>query len=136
MIPRDWLFLLPGYDKNKILYAPLHKKAVRITEKAANNITPILLGKSPKSDFHKEIYNTLDENDLLIPPNINQKSEIRGNKIYLSITNKCNLRCIYCYANSGHNNSSMSFGTAKSALDYQLTNILKAGEETIAVTFH
>ncbi|MEO2117440.1 MAG: radical SAM protein, partial [Methanocaldococcus sp.] len=40
--------------------------------------------------------------------------------LILKITNKCNLNCIYCYANN-KNNKDMDFKTAKNAIDYLLS---------------
>ena len=40
--------------------------------------------------------------------------------LILKITNKCNLNCIYCYANN-KNNKDMDFKTAKNSIDYLLS---------------
>ncbi len=53
----------------------------------------------------------------------------KSNKIQLSVTQACNLACIYCYAEeSGSNakNQLMSFETAKQAIDYL---VREAGDE-------
>ncbi|HII59073.1 TPA: radical SAM protein [Methanocaldococcus jannaschii] len=39
--------------------------------------------------------------------------------LILKVTNRCNLNCIYCYANN-KNNKDMDFKTAKNAIDYLL----------------
>ncbi|ADC69929.1 Radical SAM domain protein [Methanocaldococcus sp. FS406-22] len=40
--------------------------------------------------------------------------------LILKVTNRCNLNCLYCYANN-ENNKDMDFKTAKSAIDYLLS---------------
>ncbi|AIJ05844.1 Radical SAM domain protein [Methanocaldococcus bathoardescens] len=40
--------------------------------------------------------------------------------LILKVTNRCNLNCLYCYANN-KNNKDMDFKTAKSAIDYLLS---------------
>lgn len=135
MLPKDWLFLIPNQD-NYILYAPLHKKTVRLTNEAALNSISILDGNTPQSPIQNEIWNFFSQNGLLVPPPEGINKNNKNLKIFLSITNKCNLRCLYCYANSGSNNKSMDFSIAKSALDYQIHRIIASNDDTIAVTFH
>lgn len=139
MLPRDWLYVIPNYE-NYILYAPLHRKSVRITTDAARGIIPILDGAHPQNILESEIWSFLTEHGLLVPlvasEMINHDRRRKSNKIYLSITNKCNLRCIYCYASSGVSSSTMPFETAKKAIDYQLTETINSGGKTLAVTFH
>lgn len=136
MLPREWLYVISDCEDNYILYAPVHKKAVKIKPHIAKNITPILDGDPPSSDIQTEILSFLADYGLLIFPQRDKADTRKNNKIFLSITNKCNLRCIYCYASAGVDNSSMSFDTAKRALDHQLKAILDSKDDTIAVTFH
>lgn len=135
MLPRDWLYIIPLNNKEHILYAPLHKKAVRLTMQAVKEITTILNNTFLPSDDHSEVWSFLNNQGLLELPTSRQKHQ-RSNKIFLSITNQCNLRCIYCYANTGLDKQSMSFSQAKKAVDYQLQQIIASKERFIAITFH
>ena len=53
--------------------------------------------------------------------------EITGRSVTLTLTNRCNLNCIYCYE-SGKNDRSMSFETAKKIIDLET---LQQGESMI-----
>lgn len=55
----------------------------------------------------------------------------------LLMSNRCNLRCIYCYANGGEtNNLDLDPETAKRAVDTVCENAQKLNEEYFSVTFH
>lgn len=55
----------------------------------------------------------------------------------LLMTNRCNLRCIYCYANGGtENDLDMTFSTAKKAIDLVSNNAIKKNRSFFHVTFH
>jgi uncharacterized protein len=56
----------------------------------------------------------------------------------LLMTNRCNLRCIYCYANAGAEPtvSDLDWPTAQAAMDFVLTNAHRPEAETPSVTFH
>jgi uncharacterized protein len=106
----------------------------RLTNSAANNIRTILDGNLPVTTIQSEIFNFLESLNLLSLPE--SSLDKKSHKIFLSITNKCNLRCIYCYASAGADNSTMNFETAKNAIDYQLQQVVDASSNKIAITFH
>jgi len=133
MLPREWLYVIPDNNMH-ILYAPLHKTAFELTKRAANNIRTILDGNLPTTAIQSEIYNLLNSLNLLNPPEASRNT--KSHKIFLSVTNKCNLRCIYCYANAGVDNSTMNFETAKNAIDYQIQQIVNSNSNKLAITFH
>lgn len=118
MLPKEWLFIIPDTNNQYILYAPLQRTAFRITPLAAENILPILDGYSPSDTLQLEIQRLLADHNLLVLPSHARMPESESNKIFLSITNKCNLRCIYCYASAGTDNTTISFDTAKKVIDH------------------
>lgn len=61
VLPKEWLYVIPGCDDNYVLYAPLHKKAVKIKPHTAKGIIPILNGDLPKDDLQTEIFNFLTD---------------------------------------------------------------------------
>lgn len=133
MLPREWIYVIPNGENEHILYAPLHKMTVRVTPEAANNISQVISG-TPETAIEANVLAFLREYGLLRLPESSPNK--KSHKIFLSITNKCNLRCIYCYASAGVDNSTMEFSTAKNALDYQLQQIINSDGKKIAVTFH
>ena len=55
----------------------------------------------------------------------------------LLMSNRCNLRCIYCYANGGEtNNLDLDPEIARRAIDLVCENALKQGQDHFSVTFH
>ncbi|MCD4752945.1 MAG: radical SAM protein [Anaerolineaceae bacterium] len=137
MLPKDYVFVIQSSCGSPILYAPLHKQVVRIAPEATTCIDSILHGEMPKNKIQEKTYNTLYEHGFLsLPDNWNKTKGKEGHKIFLSITNKCNLRCIYCYANGGENQLSMQYEDAKKVLDSQIQEIIKSQDDKLAVTFH
>ncbi|HNR53467.1 MAG TPA: radical SAM protein [Candidatus Dojkabacteria bacterium] len=57
-------------------------------------------------------------------------------RLVLSLTSDCNLRCIYCYAEAGKLHKTMSWETAKSAIDETMRNLLEERKEKFQLTFH
>lgn len=58
--------------------------------------------------------------------------------VALLMTNRCNLRCIYCYANAGEEPevSEIDWPTAQTAIDFVLMNASKSNTEVPSITFH
>jgi uncharacterized protein len=57
--------------------------------------------------------------------------------VTLFLTNKCQLRCIYCFAHAGERQDiSMSFALAKDATDFIIKNALTLKQKNIHVAFH
>ena len=55
----------------------------------------------------------------------------------LLMTNRCNLRCIYCYANGGSENAlDMTFSTAKKAIDLVSKYAIEKHRSFFHLTFH
>jgi uncharacterized protein len=65
-------------------------------------------------------------------------AQMRPTGAVLLMTNRCNLRCIYCYANAGAEprRVEMTWPTAKAAIDFVLDNARLAGAEPPSLTFH
>lgn len=58
--------------------------------------------------------------------------------VVLLMTNRCNLHCIYCYADAGTAPEfvDMDWPTAKAAIDYVMANAQRPDAEPPSVTFH
>lgn len=57
-------------------------------------------------------------------------------EVTLSITSRCSLRCIYCYANGGDENNDMPWTIAQSAMDWVIDNAKNLGKESTSLHFH
>ena len=67
--PNEWIFFIPDEkDSTYILYAPVHKFAVRISERGKKEIQKILIEKETENiDLHP-LKKLIDENLLLTFP--------------------------------------------------------------------
>lgn len=55
----------------------------------------------------------------------------------LFLTNRCNLRCVYCYASAGERTPvTMPWEIAKKAVDYIINNALNKAEQDVQIGFH
>jgi len=71
------------------------------------------------------------------PPPEPPQTEYRPTNAVLLLTNRCNLRCIYCYADAGEGEAQeVSFELARAAIDHVHQNALDLGRERFALTFH
>jgi len=57
-------------------------------------------------------------------------------QVALLLTERCNLRCRYCYASGGDGRRSMSFEVARAALRRIVANAVVTGVQSITVHFH
>jgi uncharacterized protein len=141
--PKDWLFLVPFPDEASFLfYAPLHGLATKVTPAAKEQLLGIIdsasLGKSLEN-FAPIATKFVTDNDLLtLPGGISNKHRLVSGAqgITLSLTNDCNLRCIYCYAIAGVDTATLSEKCAKQAIRYSLHLASSLGRKSFVLTFH
>lgn len=142
--PKHWIFLIPEDAATTfILYAPMHRLAVKISPKAKDLLVPILDGvpdSVPDSPEKEAIMRFLVQYRLLELPkgwDPTLRSSGKGKaKITMSLTNKCNLRCIYCYAKTGIDYTTMNWDIAKAAIDSVIQEALENGDKKFGITFH
>lgn len=79
-----------------------------------------------------------DRPGLECPPVTLAEDEPRPTGAVLLMTNRCNLRCIYCYADAGAapHEVAMDWPTAQAAIDYVLVNAQRPDADPPSVTFH
>jgi uncharacterized protein len=71
------------------------------------------------------------------PPPPEREAEYRPTSVTLLSTNRCNLRCIYCYADAGvHDSQEVSADLARAAIDRAYHNAVDLGREHFELTFH
>lgn len=139
--PKNWIFMIPDEnDSTHILYAPLHKFAVRISSEAQRQIDEILNGFETDDFSENVLFKFLEDNHLFSFPQSWSPENIQKQKgkpkLTLSITNKCNLRCIYCYAETGVDFSTMPWELAEASISYMVEKAVQEGEDKVSVTFH
>jgi len=57
-------------------------------------------------------------------------------EVTLLLTERCNLRCTYCYARGGEGGRTMPWPVARAAVRQVMANALRRGEPGVAVHFH
>ncbi|MBG0784470.1 MAG: radical SAM protein [Anaerolineaceae bacterium] len=66
----------------------------------------------------------------------NKEKPFSPNSVVLSLTSSCNLRCKYCYANSGSNDIVMEEEIGKSAIRYVFENTTRLDRKSTRMIFH
>lgn len=71
------------------------------------------------------------------PPTVLDEA-LHPTNVVLLMTNRCNLRCTYCYANAGEEPTlvEMQWETAQVGIDFALANARRSGADSPALTFH
>ena len=128
-------------DNSKIiLYAPLKRLILSV-----NQDVLLLLQKIKKGDVFSQNKETVEAIDKLRKlgiidgeDNYNFTSNTTGYKpsrVTFLPTSDCNLRCVYCYANSGTVSKYLSFDVARSALDLIFDNAKEKNESEVHIGF-
>lgn len=79
-----------------------------------------------------------DQPDLECAPAVLAEDGPLPTGAVLLLTNRCNLRCVYCYANAGAEArpAEMDWATAKPVIDVALANARRSGDTPPSLTFH
>lgn len=141
--PKDWLFLIPYPDEDSFLfYAPLHGFATKVTLVAKEQLELIIEAVSngrSLDGFSPVPVQFVNDNGLLLLPDgvSNPRLGTPGaSGITLSLTNDCNLRCIYCYASAGLDITTLPKEVAFNAIEYGLKLAQSIGRKSFILTFH
>lgn len=71
------------------------------------------------------------------PPPLQQPQDYRPTTAALLLTSRCNLRCIYCYANAGQESvEDLPLELARAAIDEVHANAVALGRSRFKLTFH
>ena len=136
------LFVIPYLDDQYYLYAPLRRlvfslnhDAVRVVSKYCSN------HNSTFSSEESQIIDQLRTSGLFSepppePPIRPENYLFRPHEVTLFPTTRCNLKCIYCYANAGSRHIDMPWEIAKAGIDYVIENARAVGRDDFIVGFH
>jgi uncharacterized protein len=134
-------YTIPYQDKH-IIYNPLKRIAfignnsmLDLCAKGKNNSGQSQPGKYSAYDFLESI--NFFGNDLSIPTKNEKFEPFRPTVSVLFLTNQCNLRCVYCYAHAGEDDSEqLSLNMAKSAIDQVCRNAISRSMDHYTLSFH
>lgn len=141
--PKDWLFLIPfPNEPSFLLYAPLHGLVTKLSQSGAEQLQQLITVVSEggtTEGFNPVMVKFLTDNGLLALPehwSLPTQSLPGEQGITLSLTNDCNLRCIYCYAKAGCDTTTIPEEVAKNAISYALRLAKSRGRKHFTLTFH
>ena len=137
------LFTLPDGDGNHVLYAPRQGFIGLVNPDLVNLLARVeSSGDLRLNDRERACLEELERRGLLngkepgspvpAPP-----GRFEPRQVTLFPTNRCNLRCRYCYAEAGDAaDSDMPWPIAEAAVDLVRENVKKAGGRRVSVGFH
>jgi uncharacterized protein len=134
------VFAIPVEDKF-ILYRPLLQLAF-VGNRAMADLALRLVGRQSFSDADapEEVMVFLDAIGFLAPdppPPPPLSPSYRPTTTVLLLTNRCNLRCTYCYASGGEGPAQdLSPALVRTAIDHAHRNAVEQGQPHFELTFH
>jgi uncharacterized protein len=136
-------FLLP-FGSSVLLYAPRQAAAALVNSGTAAFLRNLQRGSvlEPNGD-ETTVVKTLQRLGVVDgPPDIeltvHEHKPFAPTCVTLYLTDACNLRCAYCYANGGDNPepTTIVMDAAKAGIDFVARNAASLGERSFAVSFH
>jgi len=140
---REELFIVPGSGDSCYLYAPLRRVIVTMNRAAVGSVSRYLNydDHHPLTIGDKNVIAHLRSAGLfsepipelpITPPDY----LFRPHEVTLFPTTRCNLRCIYCYADAGTQKADMPWAIAQAAIDFVIDNARAVGRNDFIVGFH
>lgn len=139
MHPLEDLFSVPLGGDSYLVYAPLRGIVFEANGAAVNTIASLVAGGDVQGEDTAGIRAFVESKGLLHPPtNIPADVETYApaTTLALSLTERCNLRCIYCYAGLGSKCATMPWPTAQTAISTVARNASAAGGRKLHLLFH
>lgn len=139
---QEELFVVPGGTDYYYLYAPLRRVVVSLNRDAVSSVSRYLRGDSTSlKPIDAQVIDQLRGAGLFIepipqPPTTPDDYIFRPHEVTLFPTTRCNLRCIYCYANAGTRHVDMPWEIAQAAIEFVIDNARAVGRDDFIVGFH
>ncbi|MBI4144350.1 radical SAM protein [Candidatus Woesearchaeota archaeon] len=141
--PVKELFVLPTENGSFLLYAPLNRCVAEV-----NSATVSALKSAAREGVDSETHPQLQplvecgilDEEKKTPSSTcenGRKREYLPTSVTLMPTYKCNLRCVYCYANAGLDaEKDLEWNVAKAAIDLVINNAVKLKTKHASLGFH
>lgn len=144
------VFSIPLNEEQHIIYAPLKSTAFICNSRMVNEIHDHIIrltDSPPSADRASEAgagvggeLSFLEAMDFFmpeIPPDDDSACPVSLDTVVLFLSNRCNLRCIYCYAEAGeHREAEMSWEVAKAAIDHVYRRVRELRLPAMNLGFH
>ncbi len=136
----EQIFSIPLDEGKYLVYAPLKGVAFIANAALVNTLAEQCGAENPQEphDARLEFLHRLDFFSPESPPADDfAQSGVAYDTVILFLTNRCNLRCSYCYASSGDfAPKTMPWEIAKSAIDRVMDDVTARGEDRMTLGFH
>jgi uncharacterized protein len=134
------VFAIPVEDKF-ILYRPLLRLAFVANSTMVRLVTELVGGGAPSAaHLPPSILKYLQDIGFMQPdplPPPQRDGTYHPTSVVLLSTNRCSLRCVYCYADAGVEEArDVSLELARAAIDHVYQNALESGQPQFELTFH
>jgi len=133
------VFTIPFKD-GYILYIPEAGLVAGVNHRVHDIVQAIKQNKLIEdNDFNRELVSILEKLRVFAPKPDHRShflEEYRPSHVTLSLTSRCHLRCVYCYARAGENISDMDKEIMEAALLFVADNAVWKKENAFIVSFH
>jgi uncharacterized protein len=137
------LFVVP-HDGMLILYAPLKGVVAQMNQPTASLLRDLMRGQDFElSPDEQDVLRPLEKLGLINGPpdlrlTVHEKGEFCPVHVTLFLTDGCNLRCVYCYANGGDNPrpATIPLEAARAGIDFVAENARRKNADAFSVGFH
>jgi len=137
------LFTFP-YRGRYVVYAPFRRLAFMANDATVAMLEEMMKGayESGNSEEEKKVLRFLKDKGIYDSepekkPFVTERGPFLPQAVTLFLTNRCNLRCIYCYAFGGEFRAKdMPWPMAQRAIDWVAENAQRAGAKEFGVAFH
>jgi uncharacterized protein len=139
----DELFAVPDGDAH-LLYAPLEERVVRVNGTGLRAVQALRKGDLEPVRRQPAFVAQLLGAGLLRPrgapaprrPIAQERRELDPSGATLFLTNRCTMRCTYCYSSAGADDRTMPWRTARAAIDWICDHAAGRGRDRLRVSFH
>ena len=115
---RKDIYIIPTTDNNgSIVYSPLRRLAFWVNKEGAKIIQDYLEGKDIDSNY-VELHSRIFELSRTLLTSPQESSRINRDHAVVILTNRCNMACSYCYAQTARANDCMSRESLTKIVDY------------------
>lgn len=133
---RKNIFFIQNNSREGIIYSPLQGKFFSADDDAIDVVNDYIeLGNPSDHVFHEvlkdaEFFNPITEPKVLIG------KPYQPSEVMISLSNSCNLRCTYCYAETGNKIQVLPWESIVQTISQLYKYAIEFKRETVEITFH
>jgi uncharacterized protein len=141
------VFVIPDGERF-LVYAPLRKAVALINSAGLRALQEWNMNgtsePAQQSPFLRELTaaGVLDSKDgeagpCVYPISVQSPSgEVSPESVSLFLSNRCSMRCVYCYASGGSDTRQMDWGTARGTIEWAFRRAAERKKQRLTLNFH